>query len=416
VLQLIKISFRQIFTKSTKSKNIFILCFGVISLAVCLTALTVTLSLSQGFKDQVSLKLSSIDGHYRISSRSHGNYKNLDLKQLNEIQEILDGDSLHLSYSAYTEDYALANIAGNFEGLLVYGVNSKEALNIFNIDLSFTFDNKQPLKDNDLTKDVIPISIGSKLAEVYDLKLGDIFFIFPIEIDKIGNMPTATKARISHIFNSGFSEYDKSVSFIDLESSRYLFDYGIYSSGLIGTVKDPLEINDNFSHFFSNIDNSKYVISTWADRHENISKWLEVYSDPIVFVVLLIVVLAIFNMSLSLWILIQDKLKELSILFTLGFTKRKMAVIVIVQNLILTTLSVLLAGGLSFFILFIQHKYKLIKISEDIYFINYLPVSFNYQNILSYYVFLFLLSILISVIPAFKVYSLNIIKHININD
>ena len=90
-----------------------------------------------------------------------------------------------------------------------------------------------------------------------------------------------------------------------------------------------------------------------------------------------------------------------------------MAIIVMVQNLILTTFSVLLAGGLSFFILFIQHKYKLIKISEDIYFINYLPVSFNYQIIFSYYVFLFLLSILISVIPAFKVYSLNIIKHIN---
>ena len=49
MFQLIKISFRQIFTKSAKSKNTFILCFGVISLAICLTALTVTLSLSQGF-------------------------------------------------------------------------------------------------------------------------------------------------------------------------------------------------------------------------------------------------------------------------------------------------------------------------------------------------------------------------------
>ena len=111
MFQLIKISFRQIFTKSAKSKNTFILCFGVISLAICLTALAVTLSLSQGFKDQISLKLSSIDGHYRINSRSQGNYKNLDFRQLNEIQEILDGDSLHLSHSAYTEDYALANIA-----------------------------------------------------------------------------------------------------------------------------------------------------------------------------------------------------------------------------------------------------------------------------------------------------------------
>ena len=110
-----------------------------------------------------------------------------------------------------------------------------------------------------------------------------------------------------HIFNSGFSEYDKSVCFIDIANSRLLFNYGYQSTGLIGVVEDPININNNFSNLFKNIDQSKYVITTWVDRHENISKWLEVYSDPIVFIVLLIVVLAIFNMSLSLWILIQDK-------------------------------------------------------------------------------------------------------------
>ena len=51
------------------------------------------------------------------------------------LEKIIDSNSLLLSYSAYTEDYALANISGKSEGLLVYGIDPKEALNIFNINL-----------------------------------------------------------------------------------------------------------------------------------------------------------------------------------------------------------------------------------------------------------------------------------------
>ena len=133
--------------------------------------------------------------------------------------------------------------------------------------------------------------------------------------------PIAEKFQIVNIFNSGFSEYDESVCFIDLQSSRSLFNYGSKSSGIIGVVKDPLDINRDFDDVFKNIEG--YRITTWIDRHQSMVTWLDAYSDPIIFIIFSITILAILNMSLSLWILTQDRLKEMAILLTIGFTKIK---------------------------------------------------------------------------------------------
>jgi len=415
VLHFFKISFRQIFSKSKKTHNKFAIYFGVISLALCLSALTLVLCFSKGFKDQINLKLSSIDGHYRINSKGYyPTNSTLTEKSLVDIEDKINKNPSLLSYSIYTEDYALANISGGSEGLLIYGIDPKEAFNIFNINFPYIDSKSFIIDDNEILNDTIPISIGSGLAEDYNLVVGDIFFIFPFKLNTIGSLPDATKVVISHIFNSGFSEYDKSVCFIDLANSRSIFNYGTYFSGLVGTVRNPIKINDDFQNIFG--DFNDYRVTTWIDRHNNISEWLDVYADPILFIILLITVLAIFNMSLSLWISIQDKLKELSILFTLGFTKKKIVLIVIFQNIILTLASIFIAFGLSSLILYLQYRYKIIRISEDIYFIDYLPVTFDYISVFKYYELFFFISILISIIPALKLYFLDIIKHISAND
>ena len=411
----IKIAFKQILPNTKKSSNRFIIYFAAISLFVCTCALTIAICLSKGFSDQIRLKLSSIDGHYRIVSRYTEYNPLLSGQDLAQITSLIEQDSLFLSYSEYTEDYVLANIEGQTEGLLVYGVKADKALDIFNIEIADSnLDKSSNLNSDIYAEHVIPIAIGSMLAENYNLKLSDRFFVFPIDVNDMHRLPVAIKVQVSYIFNSGFSEYDKSVCFIDLNDSRSFFNYNSNASGIVGTIKNPLEINDNFHDIFKKIEG--YRVTSWVDRHESISKWLDVYSAPILFIILLITILAILNMSLSVWILTQDRLKEMSILLTIGFTKFKIFVYLVLQNFLITFLSIFFAGIVSFLLLYFQDKYQLIKISEDVYFIDYLPVTFDYLTVFGYYFFLFAISFLISCFPAFRLYSLNVIKYLNPND
>ena len=56
--------------------------------------------------------------------------------------------------------------------------------------------------------------------------------------------------------------------------------------------------------------------------------------------IILIIILALFNISLSLWILLQDRLGEVAVLLTLGFNKRMIAGMLMIQNIILTLISI----------------------------------------------------------------------------
>ena len=99
MLHFLKISFNQIFLSSAKSNNRFVIFFGIASLTVCASTLCLAICLSQGFADKVSLKLSSIDGHYRITSLYPEYSNKLNLNLLNDLKGVIENDSLFLSYS-----------------------------------------------------------------------------------------------------------------------------------------------------------------------------------------------------------------------------------------------------------------------------------------------------------------------------
>ena len=118
-------------------------------------------------------------------------------------------------------------------------------------------------------------------------------------------------------------------------------------------------------------------------------------------------------MALSLWTLVQGRLSEIAILLSMGFTRTMISMILIIQSFVLTLLGIFLAIIFSFFILFIQSEYKFIEISKEIYHISYIPVLINYNEIFLYSIGLLILTSIISLFPAYKLYSVNPMEHLN---
>ena len=394
---LLKISCKQLFSKTVKKYNKFIICFSIFSLFICLSALIIVSSLSQGFKNEINHKLSAIDGHFRINDfhNTHITFQSEDF-----IKNTLSLDTNFLSFSSYTENYAMINVNGKTEGVLVYGVEEDKILDLFNI----TFNE---VDDPNLNS----IIIGKKLANIYNINIGDELILFNIKDLSESNV-YAMKSKISNIFDSGFSEYDKSVCFIKLSDSCNLFNYSYPGDGIIGKVINPIIINDQFNIIFKNIDLDKFKVTTWIDRHAGISQWLQTYSRPIVIVIASIILLVLLNMSLSLWILALDRFEEISVLIALGFTRIMIGSMIVFQNIILTSISIFLAVLFSFSLLFLQYAYHFITVSREVYFVSYIPVGFNYFDIISYCLFFFLLSCIISFFPAYKIYSIKPIQYI----
>ena len=367
---------------------------------LCFSSLLVISSLSNGFNKEVNKKISSIDAHYRINSY---HYNNINLNEIRNIKDKLADNQFISIYSSYTQNYAMVKTGRNSEGIVVYGIESDKMNNIFGVSFNDSLE---------VNNDFINIIIGKEFAETYNLNVGDSFLVFNIE-DVYNDSFKASKTRISNIFNSGFSDYDKYVCFVDLMDANKLFKHDNNYDGIIGKVIDPMLINDNFSNIFGNINLSKYSITTWIDRHSNIIEWLNVYNRPLVLIASFVIILALSNMSLSLWIFIQNKLPEISILLFIGFSRAMIASSFIMQNILLTSISIIFSLMLSFLLLWLQNKYQLIEISEKVYFMNHIPVLIDVTQIGFYCMILFVVSFIISLIPASRLYFISPVKYID---
>ena len=327
MLHLFKISFKQLFSNSLKKQNQFIIYFSIISFSLCLSTLIIILSFSNGFNHEINKKITSIDAHYRINSYYN---ENLDSLSVNIILNQLSGNPSISTYSLYTEDYAMMKADGKSEGVIVYGIQKDKIKDIFNV----SFDDATRRNN-----EAVEIIIGQGLSRMYNLDIGDSFLMFNLQ-DIHNSIFRASEVKVSNIFNSGFPEYDKSLCFISLSDAKTIFDYSDDYEGIIGKVNNPMEINSKFSEIFDNVDLSKYRIDTWIDRHSNLVKWLHAYNRPVIMIIAFIIILALFNMSLSLWIFLQNKLSEFSILLIIGFTRRMIFSIIIMQNIILSFISI----------------------------------------------------------------------------
>jgi lipoprotein-releasing system permease protein len=111
----------------------------------------------------------------------------------------------------------------------------------------------------------------------------------------------------------------------------------------------------------------------------------------------MIAIVSFFGLLSSLSILFDEKKFNFSILNIYGLPNSSISKIFIVQSMILAFLGSFLGLIISYFFILFQNEFHFISIAQNIYFVDYLPMDFNYLN--SFY--LILISVIFSAIFSF---------------
>ena len=108
-----------------------------------------------------------------------------------------------------------------------------------------------------------------------------------------------------------------------------------------------------------------YSVLTWYDVNRNIFEAVVIERAVIFFVVLMIVIVAAFNISSTLYVFIRQKYSDIAILKTLGLSQKKIRMIFLSQGIIVGTLGtfigIILGYGLCLGFMFLQQHYSLIS-------------------------------------------------------
>ena len=351
---------------SKKSSAVFRITnlITILSLSLGIASLNIVSSSIAGFESAIAQKLSDLNGYSTINHLFEDEFDSSEYKNL-----IPDGGI------QYLEKYALLKSKKNSQNIVLNGYKSTD------IDKINLFKNGNiELKKNH-------IIISKTLANKLSVLPGDELAIFnPANLNKLSNNNRFVFLKIKYLYDSGIEEYDLRQVFINLEFLQEFYNVDNKISGWILTNSN----NQNATEY------PFYEINVF-DRYANLFDWINTQKWPIFFIFSMIAIVSFFGLLSSLTVLFNEKKFNFSILSIYGLPNSSISKIFVFQSIMLAFLGSSLGIIISYLFIFFQNKFHFIAISQNIYFVDYLPMDFNYLSSL----YLILFSILFSAVFSF---------------
>ncbi len=397
-----EITFR--FLKARKKDGFLnvISIFSFIGISLGVAVLIIVMSVMNGFRTELINKIVGFNSHITVQSFGDPIYKNKINSNLKQI-------SKNIIFSNSGEAVILNN--NSTKGIILRGYSENDFSSL-EITKNQKFKSKNPELINDL------ISIGSELSFTLNLKIGDeITLMSPSGLQTIiGNMPKQKTFTVNSIFDSGLSEFDNNVAFINLSTLEDFFRYNSADRNLEIYLKNPqnIELQKNV---VQEIFDEEFVVS-WADMNTSLFSALKVERNVMFIILSLIIVVAAFNIISGLTILVKNKTRDIAILKSIGVLNKSIIKIFFLVGVIIGTSATIFGIflGVTFSIYiedfrkFLSSTFNISLFPEEIYFLSKMPSEINLTSIFLVSICSIIITILVSIFPAFKAAKLDPIK------
>ncbi|MCF7885404.1 MAG: ABC transporter permease [Candidatus Marinimicrobia bacterium] len=370
----------------------FISIISTVGLGIGVAALILTISVLNGFEQELKSKLINFDAHVRLRLL----YKD-SMDSTQAVYAQLDSIESIQTIVPYIHRNVLIRKGANTDGVVVEGIKEEDIKKTLNIK-NFIVKGNLKFTTEEGTDGIV---IGRKLAEYLEVDVGENLYLFNIpNLKSFSNNQKIGKFTLTGIYHSGISEYDDVFVYTSLKACQKLFNMQNFS-GFQMQIDNP----DNSHLIATQINNQlgfPYHAFSWDDLHKNLFKWLKVQRFPIILVFGLIVIVALFNLVSALTMIVIEKTKDIGILKSLGLNKRQIISIFVQESIIIGLAGIALGFLLTFLFSWLQNQYGLVSIPEEVYFMQRVPVLLRLKDFIIIGSIALLCSVLATIYPAFK--------------
>ena len=369
-----EITFRFLKTRKKDGFLNVISIFSFIGISLGVAVLIIVMSVMNGFRNELIDKIVGFNAHVIVDPYE----RQIDKSKLKD--EKLQLISNELIFSSNGEAVLLNK---DFtKGIILRGYKKEDFLKLKIINNKSFIGDKNNLVNNN-------ISIGKELSFSLDLKIGDkVSVMSSTGIETIiGNLPKQQTFIVNSIFDSGFSEFDHNVAFINLEYLEDFFDIDEKSRNLEVYLKNPSEI-ENSKNIVQSIFNDQFIY-TWSDMNSSLFSALKVERNVMFIILSLIIIVAAFNIISGLTILVKNKTREIAILKSIGVLNKSITKIFFLVGVIIgssaTLFGIILGVTFSIYIekvrIFLSTIFNIRLFPEEIYFLSKMPSEINFVSI-----------------------------------
>jgi lipoprotein-releasing system permease protein len=288
-------------------------------------------------------------------------------------------------------------------GALVYGIKAGDLERKKRVMRGLSPDAIQPFAKGE------GVIVGHRLANKLRLDIGDdIRLIAPtVTATALGSVPRARAYKIVGTFNVDMSEYDSSFVFMPLRLAQIHFKYRGSVSSLEISVDNPDRVREMRAPMWRALG-TDVRLSDWQQINATYFSVLEVEQNVMFLILLLIVIVAAFNIISSMIMLVKSKARQIAILRTIGATQGQIMRIFFMNGALIGIVGTFVgtAGGILFAIYiepirgFVEGLFGTRLFPAEFYFLAQLPTRIDAGEIALVAILALALSFLATLYPA----------------
>jgi lipoprotein-releasing system permease protein len=255
------------------------------------------------------------------------------------------------------------------------------------------------------------IILGVALANTLGARVGDVLGILSpsVRMTPLGIIPKIKMVEVVGIFESKMYEYDANLAFISISSAQSLFSMKDRVTGIEIKVAD-IDAAGNIAITIKDTLGYPYFARDWMQMNRNLFSALKVEKVTMFIILILIILVAAFNIISTLFMVVMDKAKDIAILKSMGATRRSIMRIFSMQGLIIGVSGTALGCIAGFTIVpnlneivgFIEWVFDFKAFPEDVYYLDALPSQIQWFDSFLIVVFSIVICFLASLYPAWR--------------
>lgn len=376
---------------------------AVASIALGLAVMIVSFLILKGFQQTISDKVVSFGGHLQVTRYTFGNMyaenpisNKLDFYQNPQKYPLIE----HVQQFAYKP--GLLKTQDEVLGVMLKGLGKRFDRERFIPNMiEGTFPS---MEDTTVSTNVV---ISQKIADKLRLSVGDDVIMYFVQ-----NPPRFRKLSVAGVYSTGMEDFDEALILGDIDLVRQLNNWSdTLTGGLEVYIKDFDKMNEAQEQLYE-LTNYSYYVDKITDRNIQIFEWLNLLNRNVVIFLGLILFVACFNMVSILLILIMERTPMIGTMMALGATNAQLRRIFITNGMLLVFKGIIWGNIIALGFGIIQQQFKLIPLDKENYYMDTVPILWDWPLIIGLNLLIFVLVMLILLIPATIISRIQPIKAI----
>ncbi|MBR5564448.1 MAG: ABC transporter permease [Bacteroidales bacterium] len=353
-----------------------------ISIAISYIIMIVAVAVSSGFRSEVRDALSQMGGDIQLCP---SNLNFLDEAQpvnsnpsyLSQLRELKQVESVHPAvYRA-----GIMKVGENIHGVLIKGVQTDDTT-------------------------ALTVSIPRRLAKVSGLSEGDKVLTY-----FVGEKVKARNFRVTSIYDPVVETDDNLIVYADIADLRRLNGWGDDDASMLEVnlkpqYRDKQQIEATtqevgfIAYAGADEDDTNVFASSVSSRYPQLFDWLDLLDFNVLFVLVLMMIVAGFNMISGLLITLFENISTIGVFKAMGMTDKAISKIFLSSSATLVLKGMAIGNAVALLFCFIQGTFHLLKLNPTNYFVSFVPVNLNLLSVLTVDCISFVIIMLLLLIPC----------------